>query len=141
MPKFIGRTIAGANEISENVTAGYGDASHLVRLTYAQAIRLPASHVLCSMDTTDRGGRHSLAKRWYRWLAEPEAIISCVGSTPKMLANARARVRRSGRNVDAWAALVRERNLVEGPVLVPCTMHEDCLSCRALGIECARAAA
>lgn len=79
MPKFIGRVIMGAVQI-ENNSGGPG----LVRLAYAQAVKLPPESVFCSLDTTDRGGKGSYAKRWYRWFATPEAILACEHSTLTM---------------------------------------------------------
>jgi len=41
--------------------------------------------VMYSLDTTDKGSRRSLAKRWYRWFARPEDIFYDPGSTKAML--------------------------------------------------------
>lgn len=82
---MIGRWIAGAHEIASNAVGGTAD---LVRLSYAQAKLLPAEVVRASLDTTDRGSKGSLAKRWYRWFAAADAIDACARSTPAMRARA-----------------------------------------------------
>lgn len=60
----------------------------LVRVTYAQARIIQracgAQHVYASLDTTDRGSRRSLAKRWYRWFVDAGTIAECAQSTPSM---------------------------------------------------------
>jgi hypothetical protein len=79
MPKFVGNP--GTAHLSRhNQDAGPG----LVRLTYAQARLLPACDVACSLDTTDRGSKNSLAKRWYRWFARPDTILGSGCATPAM---------------------------------------------------------
>lgn len=80
MPKFIGQTIAGAKEIEPNARGN----STRVPLTYSQARLLPPADVMCSLDTTDRGGPRSLAKRWYRWFAHPLRILESSKATPLM---------------------------------------------------------
>lgn len=74
MPKFIGRTIPGSRELPEGARA--------LRLSYSQAIKLPATEVYRILDTSDRGGKGSYAKRWYRWYASPEAILSYLPVAP-----------------------------------------------------------
>lgn len=86
MPKFIGNTIDGSREID---TAPQG--ATLVKLSYSQAVKLPATEVYYELDTSDRGSRRSLAKRWHRWYAAVEAIESCAASTVKMRAAASMR--------------------------------------------------
>ena len=86
MPKFVGRTIAGSREIK----LAPRDAQ-LVKLSYSQAVKLPATEVYYELDTSDRGSRGSLAKRWHRWYATVETIESCEASTTKMHAAARYR--------------------------------------------------
>ncbi len=80
MPKFIGNTIEGTTPIQDNAQDGIGR----VRLTYAQATRLPASVVMHSLDTTDSGSRGTYAKRWYRWFATAADIVRMATSTPNM---------------------------------------------------------
>lgn len=111
MPNFIGRVIMGASEIENNAKAN----DTRVRLSYSQAIRLPAEQVLCSLDTTDRGSRGSRAKRWYRWFAAPTAILACPASTPAMRAAAEH-------------------------ALLPCKAHDDCRTLTELGAACVSAA-
>ncbi len=86
MPKFIGRTITGSRN-TEHAPEG----STLVCLTYSQAVKLPASEVYTTLNTSDRGSRGSFAKRWYNWYATVEAIESCDRATHKMREAARAR--------------------------------------------------
>ncbi len=83
MPKFIGNTIPGSRDLDD------APAGDVVRLSYSQAVLLPASDVYHVLDTSDRGSRRSLAKRWYRWYSAVEAIESCDRSTRKMLEAAR----------------------------------------------------
>lgn len=58
---------------------GYDDA------TYAEQIKNGMVKVL---DTTDRGGPHSLAKRWWRYYASADVIRNCPTSTDNMLRKA-----------------------------------------------------
>ncbi len=81
MPKFIGNNRQGVAIIHDNAQ----EAADRVRLTYSQQRLLPASNVVCSLDTTDRGSASSYAKRWYRWFASPAAINDCRRSTRNML--------------------------------------------------------
>ncbi|MCI0561931.1 MAG: hypothetical protein MN733_25880 [Nitrososphaera sp.] len=83
MPKFVGRTIEGSTEIPWGGTMGK------VKLSYSQAILLPAEDIYCYYNTSDRGSRGTLAKRWYEWYAKPEDILLCTHSTPRMRAKAR----------------------------------------------------
>ena len=85
MPKMIGNWIEGATQIDNNMSAHGTDR---VRLSYSQAVLLPASAIEASLDTTDRGGPKSLAKRWYRWFASADAIEACPRSTKAMRAAA-----------------------------------------------------
>lgn len=79
MPKFIGNTIPGCQDLPDNACP-----RNMVRLSYSQAVRLPAEQVYASLDTTDRGGKNSYAKRWNRWYAYPSAILNCEKSTENM---------------------------------------------------------
>lgn len=90
MPKFIGNRIEGATHLPQfNASTPRGH----VRLSYSQAALLPPDYVVCSLDTTDRGGRGSYAKRWYRWFASADHILACERSTKLMrLRAARASV-------------------------------------------------
>lgn len=83
MPRFIGNTIGGAREIQDNAPELF---PLRIRLTYAQAALLPAEDIEYSLDTSDRGGPGSLAKRWYRWFASADAIEACAKSTANMMA-------------------------------------------------------
>lgn len=84
MPKFVGNTIEG----SRHLAAAPKDAT-LVKLSYSQAVKLSATEIYYELDTSDRGSRGTLAKRWQRWYATVEAIESCAASTAKMRASAR----------------------------------------------------
>ena len=90
MPKFIGNMIEGTTPIQDNAQDGPGR----VRLTYAQAKRLPAASVMHSRDTTDSGFRGSYAKRWYRWFAHPADIVFGKRGTPNMLHRVLVNLRR-----------------------------------------------
>lgn len=81
MPKMIGNWIEGATKIEANASE---DGETRVRLSYAQAVLLPASEIMASLDTTDCGSKRSLAKRWYRWFASADAILACPSSTCNM---------------------------------------------------------
>ncbi len=94
MPKFIGREApTGARQIEDNAAPIPGKR---VRLTHSQAILLHPSRVVYSLDTTDRGGPKSLAKRWFRWFATPRAILDGA-STPAMRERALSSMRESYR--------------------------------------------
>jgi hypothetical protein len=87
MPKMIGNSIEGAARIQDNAPA----AGHeRVRLSYSQAILLPAGDVVCSLDTTDKGSPGRKAKRWYRWYASAAAILASPRSTKIMRERASA---------------------------------------------------
>lgn len=80
MPKFIGNAISGATEIQANAATPPGH----VRLSYSQAALLPAQQIVCSLDTTDRGGRRTYAKRWFRWFASSDHVLACPRATRLM---------------------------------------------------------
>lgn len=136
MPKFIGNSIPGSLEIEANAGENSGTAAGLVRITYAQARMLPPAFVRCSLDTTDRGGRKSLAKRWYRWFVSAAAIVTSPRATSKMMEAARRGLRREvGPDaIDAAIATLRAMDAAEGPV--PCVRHDDCRECSALAAAC-----
>lgn len=83
MPKFIGRVIPGSSPLSATQ-----NAAKMVRITYAQAVKLLPSDVFYTVDTSDKGGPRRMAKRWNRWYASPSAIRVCPRATPNMLARA-----------------------------------------------------
>lgn len=89
MPKMIGNTIAGCTHVRNNARAS--EIPDGVAITYAQALLLPPEHVICSLDTSDKGGPRSLAKRWYRWFSTSDDILAAKRSTPNMIARAHAR--------------------------------------------------
>lgn len=80
MPKFIGNDIDGVEQVANNMERMAG----FVRVTFSQAARLPAVAVRKSLDTTDKGGRKSFAKRWYRWFALGEVIATSDAATDNM---------------------------------------------------------
>lgn len=85
MPKFIGNSApSGAKEIENNAKSPKG----FIRISYSQMVLLPPDAVLFSLDTTDRGGPKSLAKRWYRWFGRISAIETEAKATPKMKSRA-----------------------------------------------------
>lgn len=81
MPKFIGKSIEGSIRVEDN--ASDIDLKK-VRITYSQAKLLPTNCVFCSLCTTDKGGRGTYAKRWYRWFASPWEILTNEETTKKM---------------------------------------------------------
>ena len=85
MPKMIGNSIYGATHIAQHNARPSDD---LVRLSYSQAVLLPASDISCSLDTTDRGGPGRVGKRWFRWFAAPRTILAHPRSTQIMRARA-----------------------------------------------------
>lgn len=84
MPKMIGKRIGSAHyDLPNNYpTLGY------VKLTYAQAVLLPASQIHASLNTSDRGSQDTVAKRWYTWYASSEDILLSARSTLKMRSKA-----------------------------------------------------
>jgi hypothetical protein len=80
MPKFIGCIITEAKRIQDDAAPNL----NRVKLSYNQARLLPPEQVICSMDTSDRGSKNCLAKRWYIWYAHPLTILACPRSTEKM---------------------------------------------------------
>lgn len=81
MPKFVGCNIPGSTRIQANAPSLRGVR---VKLTYKQALLLPAEHIQRSLDTSDRGGVNQFAKRWYRWFAAPDHILLSSDATPNM---------------------------------------------------------
>ncbi len=70
MPKFIGNDLKCAEVLEDNCFA----SGEWVRVTYAQAARLDVADRAKSLDTTDRGGPRSYAKRWFRWFGRRDAV-------------------------------------------------------------------
>lgn len=86
MPKFIGHY-----EHKENIHINDADSTtrkHLMRIKYSHKVRLNQSMVYYCMDTSDRGGPKSLAKRWNRWYALPENVACHPNATEAMRRNA-----------------------------------------------------
>ena len=83
MPQFIGKSIKGCERIDED---NAWDVDGYVAITYSQAIKLDPSDLLCSLDTTDKGGPRRMAKRWYRWFGRRSAVIAL--GTPSALRRA-----------------------------------------------------
>jgi hypothetical protein len=80
MPKFIGRREHSANRHFSEAPKD----KKIVCLSYAQKTKLPQDQVYYRLDTSDRGGPKTLAKRWNRWYATAETILACPDSTEKM---------------------------------------------------------
>ncbi|MCI0558874.1 MAG: hypothetical protein MN733_10295 [Nitrososphaera sp.] len=82
---MIGSTINGAIEMPN-----YTQVAGMVKLAYSQAIRLqPEAPVYCVYNTSDRGSRGMLAKRWYDWFAIPEDVIDHPRATKRMIGRAK----------------------------------------------------
>ncbi len=93
MPKFIGNTIDGApHDLDDNTI---GALVGLTRLTYAQARLMPAEVIHTSLDTSDKGSRGVLAKRWFRFFAAPRDVLANVDSTVNMIVRAKHTLRQS----------------------------------------------
>ena len=86
MPKFIGHREHVLNRHID--TAPIADRKRLLRIPYAQKKLLPQDTVYYIVDTSDKGGPHSLAKRWNRWYALPENVACCPRATASMRAKA-----------------------------------------------------
>lgn len=78
MPKFVGNTIDGVD-----VTARRPD-SRYVELTYSQACKMSPQHVVAVLNTSDRGGPGSRAKRWHNWFALATDVMENPYSTSNM---------------------------------------------------------
>jgi hypothetical protein len=89
MPKFVGRSrhSLGAERIEDNS----GGRPGFVRVTYQQAAMVrrhaPNVTILASLDTTDKGSRHTFAKRWYRWFV-PTKVAARPWATEALRARA-----------------------------------------------------
>jgi hypothetical protein len=79
VPKFIGNTIRGSLDLHEHESP-----EELMSLSYSQARLLPPADVYYRLNTSDRGSRGSLAKRWHDWYSTVSAILACSDSTRKM---------------------------------------------------------
>lgn len=93
MPKFVGQSIPGTLHAEDNATCGpRGSLPNHVRLSYSQikilADSIGPGNLVASLDTSDKGGRGSYAKRWFRWFAYYRDVLTCEQSTPKMRAAA-----------------------------------------------------
>jgi hypothetical protein len=86
MPKFIGHYAHVQNR--ETSVLSREESRRLIKLSYQQKSLLPQDHVFYVMDTSDRGSRGTLAKRWNRWYAMPENIVNSKQATIKMRAKA-----------------------------------------------------
>lgn len=78
MPRMNGQSY-GTHALPDNASP-----VGLVRLQLKQARLLPASDVSFSLDTTDRGGPGCKGKRWYRFFASVDVILSCHASSEAM---------------------------------------------------------
>lgn len=84
MPKFIGNSApTGAHQLADDARP-----KNMVALSYSQMKLLPGDHVHYSLNTSDRGSRGTLAKRWYNWFAEIDFVLANEQATPKMKAAA-----------------------------------------------------
>lgn len=88
MPKFVGRTIGGVKVIQNNAP----QTKDRMKVSYSQAKLMPPNQVVCSLDTTDRGGKKTLAKRWYRWFVKPEDVLNNKNSTKAMIEKAKSHI-------------------------------------------------
>ena len=86
MPRFIGQRLTSAVRIEEWETPG------LVKLTFRQARIVLPGKVFCTLNTSDKGGKGTMAKRWFNWWADADTICDCPASTPRMLALALAEI-------------------------------------------------
>ena len=87
MPKYIGTRIDGADYEERFNRLSY------VPLTYSQAMLMPANQVYALYNTSDRGYRGTLAKRWHNWYAKPADVSLNPRSTPNMRLRATNRLR------------------------------------------------
>lgn len=112
MPKFIGGWIAGANDMGHNNAE---ETAVFCRLSKSQADLLPPEMVYYSLDTTDKGGIRSKAKRWNRWFAKRLDVLQHPSSTPSM-----------------------RNKALSGPIaLIRCILHDDCKADNMLATVCA----
>lgn len=82
MPKFIGHREHAKNR--ETSVLPPMERKRLVKISYSQKKLLPQDQVFFILDTSDRGGPKSLAKRWNRWYALPETLANSSTATPRM---------------------------------------------------------
>jgi hypothetical protein len=79
MPRFVGPSIPGVRPIDEKT------ACEMVKLTIAQAVKLPRSAIRYRVNDADKGGPGRMARRWFNWYARPGDILSCPRSTATMI--------------------------------------------------------
>lgn len=84
MPKLIGHE---PSELDAHESPRETD----VQVSYAQArvLRRASVVIRAVLDTSDRGSRGRLAKRWYAWYADPRDILTCPVATMAMRRRAR----------------------------------------------------
>jgi len=82
MPRFVGNDLNASRVLEDNARTVPGYA----RIAYAQAAKLAPEDLAKSLDTTDRGGRRTYAKRWFRWFGRVEAVAAL--GTPSALRRA-----------------------------------------------------
>lgn len=83
MPKMIGHSRSRLDAYDEPLP---GDV--LVSYSQAAVLHRAGITIRARLDTSDRGGPHSYAKRWYRWYAAPAEILACPAATAAMRARA-----------------------------------------------------
>lgn len=86
MPKFIGRNIKVAEETIDNLVREDYVSRGLVRLSFSQAViaKNAGVKIYKSINTSDRGGPRSYAKRWYNWFVKAEDLIVIPEITKRM---------------------------------------------------------
>lgn len=82
MPKFIGHREHAKNRPTSSIPTM--ERKRLVKISFAQKILLPQNQVFFALDTSDKGSRGVLAKRWNRWYALPETLANSGTATPTM---------------------------------------------------------
>lgn len=85
MPKHIGqRPPQGSKLLEDNLYRAPGYTRvRWNQLTCCLAAGVLPTEVAVSLDTTDRGGLHSYAKRWWRWFISDEALARVALDLPE----------------------------------------------------------
>ena len=86
MPKLIGHFPHIKNRPARLLPTN--EVKRLVKLSYSQKCLIPQDQIFYIFDTSDRGSKGTLAKRWYRWYALPESIAHAKYATKNMFTKA-----------------------------------------------------
>jgi hypothetical protein len=129
MPRFIGNRISGALQIDDNANASPG----IVQLSYTQARLLRPDQIMCSLNTSDKGGRRRMAKRWFNWFARIEDVCACEHATTTTMLR-RVAMKTRTKTQDGRTHMLGARACLGNGHIEPCNDEVNCMAC--IAAEC-----